>query len=138
MSGAQVIAHDPSGANKGGKPLQFAYDYAFSSIDPDAADYAGQDTCFDACGVDVLGAAWTGYNSALLAYGQTGAGKSFRYVVRSVRAVACVTAHPLTPPASMTGSPDEPGIMPRVCEYLFHFIEDRAPSTVFTVEVRVS
>ena len=56
---------------------------------------------FSVLGVDLVQNAWRGYNAALFAYGQTGAGKSH----------------------SMTGPRSDPGVLPRACDLLFHFIE---------------
>jgi len=44
-----------------------------------------------------VGSAFEGYNACLLAYGQTGSGKTF----------------------TMTGPPDSPGLIPRICEAMF-------------------
>ena len=57
---------------------------------------------FDDLGKDVLEAAFEGFNTCVFAYGQTGAGKSY----------------------SITGTPDEPGLIPRVCEGLFERIQE--------------
>ena len=62
-----------------------------------------QEDIFSVLGVDLVQNAWRGYNAALFAYGQTGAGKSH----------------------SMTGPRSDPGILPRACDLLFHFIEHK-------------
>jgi kinesin family member 6/9 len=40
-------------------------------------DNASQEDVFDTCGRDVLASVIDGYNATILAYGQTGAGKTF-------------------------------------------------------------
>ncbi|XP_043110979.1 uncharacterized protein kif16bb isoform X2 [Puntigrus tetrazona] len=55
---------------------------------------------FEDLGTDVLQAAFEGYNACIFAYGQTGSGKSY----------------------TMMGYPDDYGLIPRICEGLFHHI----------------
>eukprot|EP00954_Amorphochlora_amoebiformis_P012643 989094-Amorphochlora_amoeboformis.AAC.1 len=91
----------------------YTFDYSFWSHDPkNKRKFAGQkyyqqsdlDKVFETLGKVILDNAFNGYNSSLLAYGQTGAGKSF----------------------SMMGPPGENrGIIPRLSEALF----DRAAKT---------
>jgi Kinesin motor domain len=52
---------------------------------------------FEDLGTEVVASAFEGYNACLLAYGQTGSGKTF----------------------TMMGPPDDPGLIPRICEALF-------------------
>ena len=63
-------------------------------------------------GVDLVQNAWRGYNAALFAYGQTGAGKSH----------------------SMTGPRSDPGVLPRACDLLFHFIDTQPGDITWHVE----
>ena len=49
---------------------------------------------FEALGVDVVSAAYEGYNVCVFAYGQTGSGKTF----------------------TMMGSQENPGLIPRFCQ----------------------
>uniref|UniRef100_A0A8C4QAF8 Kinesin-like protein n=1 Tax=Eptatretus burgeri TaxID=7764 RepID=A0A8C4QAF8_EPTBU len=59
---------------------EFAFDRCYSSIDPNAPDYASQETLFNELGNQVLDAAFIGFNASLLAYGQTGSGKTYTMV----------------------------------------------------------
>lgn len=64
---------------------------------------------FKDLGMDVLKAAFEGYNACIFAYGQTGSGKTY----------------------SMMGSPDNQGLIPRICEGLFTGMrnsDDNGPS----------
>lgn len=64
---------------------------------------------FKDLGTDVLKAAFEGYNACIFAYGQTGSGKTY----------------------SMMGSPNNQGLIPRICEGLFsgmHNSEGNGPS----------
>ena len=74
-------------------PKQFSFNYAFWSHNPSDSHYVDQEGVFQTLGMDVLEAAWEGYNSTLFAYGQSGSGKTY----------------------SMTGGKDEHrGMIPRV------------------------
>ena len=67
---------------------------------------AGQDQVFDECGRSQISHVLEGYNATLMAYGQTGAGKSY----------------------TMTGSSahfDERGIIPRAVSHLFKEVASR-------------
>lgn len=54
-----------------------------------------------------------GFNGTILAYGQTGAGKSY----------------------TMFGTPEDPGIIPRICSSIFTHIENGSPDVDYTVSV---
>ena len=57
---------------------RFAFDHVFDSMDPASGQRCDdQNAVFEALGTRVLESAWEGYNASLLAYGQTGAGKSY-------------------------------------------------------------
>eukprot|EP00040_Diaphanoeca_grandis_P004050 m.26860 g.26860 ORF g.26860 m.26860 type:complete len:707 (-) comp15573_c0_seq1:25-2145(-) len=82
----------------------FNYDYAFDSSDADAPNYTAQDEVFNELGVDIIDNTMNGFNGCILAYGQTGAGKSY----------------------SMMGNPNDTvhkGLIPRICEGLFSRIK---------------
>uniref|UniRef100_A0A286Y534 Kinesin-like protein n=1 Tax=Cavia porcellus TaxID=10141 RepID=A0A286Y534_CAVPO len=70
------------------------------SADP-TSKFASQRDVFHDIGRGILDSAWQGYNATLLAYGQTGAGKSY----------------------SMVGFGADKGVIPSVCEELFEAIE---------------
>jgi len=72
---------------------QFSFDACFN------ADASQQDV-YDRSGRMVLGKVLDGYNGCVFAYGQTGSGKTF----------------------TMQGTPDAPGVIPRLCAELFERI----------------
>jgi hypothetical protein len=82
--------------------------FAFDTVLPPAA---GQGDVFAAVGAPMVDAALAGFNATIFAYGQTGSGKTF----------------------TMTGTPSNPGVVPRAVAALFAGIA-AAPSAVeFTV-----
>jgi hypothetical protein len=97
-----------AGSAKAGKGREFVFDHALDSFDPSDPLFVSQNEVFGKLGWTVLGNAWKGYNATLFAYGQTGAGKSF----------------------AMQGPDVDPGIIPRVCEHLFYFIQHRGEAGV--------
>ena len=99
---AAAAAAEKGGAGSDKGELRFAFDFVFDSSNPPAStteggsgggghlmaqsqspapasksDHATQRTVFETLGLATLAHAWRGLNSALFAYGQTGAGKSF-------------------------------------------------------------
>eukprot|EP00906_Rhabdomonas_costata_P030596 RCo043224 len=117
VKGSKTWVKDPNT----GSERDFNYDHSFQSFSPDQHDigeYASQDTVFQALGMPVLNAALAGMNICLFAYGQTGSGKSF----------------------SMLGklnSPDQEGIIPRVCKELFHRIGSEGGDAKYTVDMQI-
>ncbi|KAL3251108.1 hypothetical protein MRX96_055250 [Rhipicephalus microplus] len=101
------------------EPRKFTFDYCFWSFDgflqlddgyctPDpehehGALYADQERVYKDLGREVVRSAWQGYNTALLAYGQSGSGKSY----------------------SMVGYGANTGMVPRLCEDLFQELEKK-------------
>ncbi|KAG7297671.1 hypothetical protein JYU34_018387 [Plutella xylostella] len=79
------------------KSKDFTFDYSYWSFDGADPQYASQDQVFADLGVDVIDSAFEGYNACVFAYGQTGSGKTF----------------------TMMGSPDNQGLIPRICRQLF-------------------
>ncbi|XDV50562.1 hypothetical protein PO909_019605 [Leuciscus waleckii] len=63
-------------------------------------NFVTQEKIFKDLGTDVLQAAFEGYNACVFAYGQTGSGKSY----------------------TMMGNAGDYGLIPRICEGLFHHI----------------
>ncbi|XP_067029065.1 kinesin-like protein KIF16B isoform X1 [Acropora muricata] len=87
----------------------FSFDFSYWSLDDRSRHYASQEMVFKDLGTDVLKAAFEGYNACIFAYGQTGSGKTY----------------------SMMGSPNNQGLIPRICEGLFsgmHNSEGNGPS----------
>uniref|UniRef100_A0A8R1HTD9 Kinesin motor domain-containing protein n=1 Tax=Caenorhabditis japonica TaxID=281687 RepID=A0A8R1HTD9_CAEJA len=92
----------------------FTFDHSFCSTDPNNHDFASQETVCYHLGTGVVENAFAGYNACIFAYGQTGSGKSY----------------------TMMGTPDQPGIIPRVCNDIFTRIQGATNSTLsFKVEV---
>jgi hypothetical protein len=86
MKGKQVMLTDPETKKSTVFGLDFALDSNCSKIN---INYAGQDRVFSLCGADVVLQTLDGYNSTILAFGQTGSGKSY----------------------TMFGTPQDPGII---------------------------
>eukprot|EP00051_Salpingoeca_urceolata_P016604 m.221828 g.221828 ORF g.221828 m.221828 type:complete len:544 (+) comp18726_c4_seq2:629-2260(+) len=98
----QVTVKNPDkSVDKHEKTKRFTFDHSFWSCNVDDDHFVNQEQVFEHLGEPVLDNAFTGYNSCIFAYGQTGSGKTF----------------------TMTGSPDQPGIIPRLCSTLFERIE---------------
>uniref|UniRef100_A0A914I7I8 Kinesin motor domain-containing protein n=1 Tax=Globodera rostochiensis TaxID=31243 RepID=A0A914I7I8_GLORO len=87
-------------------PKLFAFDFCFSvseaGAELDKSVVAAlptdqQQQMFETVGTELVDNSFLGLNSCIFAYGQTGSGKSY----------------------TMMGTPDEPGIIPRLCTELF-------------------
>ncbi|XP_078452248.1 kinesin-like protein KIF16B [Lampetra planeri] len=76
---------------------EFTYDYSYFSVDKRSPQFASQEMVYKDIGMDVLDAAFEGYNACIFAYGQTGSGKSY----------------------TMMGNPGDLGLIPRICEGLY-------------------
>ena len=74
----------------GAPPREFSFDFAYDGT-------SDQVTLYDDLGAPLLEKAFCGWNGTIFAYGQTGSGKSF----------------------SMTGSAEDPGIIPRMNTGMF-------------------
>ena len=79
----------------------FYFDSSIWSADPSDDHFAGQESLWEIVGHPYLEHSLQGYNCCILAYGQTGAGKTY----------------------SMMGTAKEPGLIPRVSSGLFREIE---------------
>ncbi|XP_057197327.1 uncharacterized protein kif16bb [Triplophysa rosa] len=82
----------------GERVKSFSYDFSYDSMNSRSENFVNQEKIFKDLGTDVLQAAFEGYNACVFAYGQTGSGKSY----------------------TMMGDPDDYGLIPRICEGLFH------------------
>ncbi|RWS24427.1 hypothetical protein B4U80_08563, partial [Leptotrombidium deliense] len=92
----------------------FAFDSCFWSFNENDAHFASQDVVYKQCGVPVLESSFEGYNACIFAYGQTGSGKSY----------------------TMMGSPDNKGLIPKLCDGLFERIAcNKDMHTSFKVDV---
>ncbi|XP_076392102.1 uncharacterized protein LOC100883481 isoform X1 [Megachile rotundata] len=81
---------------------RYGFDYCFDSSDPEAEQFADQTRIYETIGQSVLEALFSGYNSCLVAYGQSASGKTY----------------------TMMGTKEEPGLTPRLCRGLFSRIEE--------------
>ncbi|KAL3117123.1 hypothetical protein niasHT_007526 [Heterodera trifolii] len=109
IDGSHTELRDPTGRER---QRLFTFDHSYWSHDgfrvsndghlvPETRDYADQKRVFDDLGAQVLRNAWAGFNCALFAYGQTGSGKSY----------------------SMVGLGKNRGLVPMICDEMFHSIE---------------
>ncbi|KAI4479672.1 hypothetical protein M0802_014362, partial [Mischocyttarus mexicanus] len=72
---------------------KYGFDYCFDSTDPESENYADQGKIYDTLGKIVLNNIFSGYNSCLLAYGQSASGKTY----------------------TIMGTENDPGLTPRLC-----------------------
>ncbi|EKX40366.1 hypothetical protein GUITHDRAFT_49045, partial [Guillardia theta CCMP2712] len=109
MEGNRVVLNNERdrGANEDGKRF-FSFDHCYWSHDRSCDNYASQATVYNELGKFALDNAVSGYNVCLFAYGQTGSGKSY----------------------SMIGEEDEKGIVPRVVQDLFKYMESQKDENV--------
>ena len=84
----------------------FHFDRILWSVDPSAPSYASQSTVFEELGQPVIDMAMSGYNCCVMAYGQTGGGKT--YTMSNV---------------VNQRDPNEFGLIPRICFGLFEALE---------------
>ncbi|KAK1118308.1 hypothetical protein K0M31_015013 [Melipona bicolor] len=94
---------------------KYGFDYCFDSSNPETQSFADQATIYQTLGQTVLDAVFTGYNSCLVAYGQSASGKTY----------------------TMMGTKEDPGLTPRLCQGIFARIEDeRRNERSYSVSVR--
>ncbi|KAG4302368.1 hypothetical protein PCK1_001350 [Pneumocystis canis] len=92
----------------------FSFDKCLWSVNKTDQHFSGQDALYNYLGKEFVFHSLEGYNTCIFAYGQTGSGKTY----------------------SMIGSPDDPGLMPLTCRYLFEQIATRSKMDIcFTVTV---
>uniref|UniRef100_A0A1A9WYT0 Kinesin motor domain-containing protein n=1 Tax=Glossina brevipalpis TaxID=37001 RepID=A0A1A9WYT0_9MUSC len=75
----------------------FTFDYSYWSFNENSSQFATQEQVYNDLGTDVVECAFQGYNACVFAYGQTGSGKTF----------------------TMMGTPDNPGLIPKICQEMF-------------------
>uniref|UniRef100_A0A803VBD8 Kinesin-like protein n=1 Tax=Ficedula albicollis TaxID=59894 RepID=A0A803VBD8_FICAL len=96
----------------------FTFDYSYwshTSVSEDP-NFASQRRVYQDIGEEMLAHAFEGYNVCILAYGQTGAGKSYTMMGRQ--------------------EPGQRGIIPQLCEDLFARVaREGSPQLSFSVEV---
>ncbi|CAD7948653.1 unnamed protein product [Amoebophrya sp. A25] len=81
----------------------------------DAAHFPGTQEAIFEDTKDLVQSAFDGYNVTIFAYGQTGAGKTY----------------------TMTGKPDDPGVVPRACKEVFSIVERDEARFQFTVSLHM-
>ncbi|GME66584.1 unnamed protein product [[Candida] boidinii] len=94
----------------------FQFNKCLWSFDKDSSNYASQDYTYKITGEEMLNNTISGYNSCIMAYGQTGSGKTY----------------------TMSGSKEEPGLIPLVIDNLFdklNFISKQNVLIKFTIKV---
>uniref|UniRef100_A0A8C4WZS4 Kinesin family member 16Ba n=1 Tax=Eptatretus burgeri TaxID=7764 RepID=A0A8C4WZS4_EPTBU len=93
---------------------EFTYDFSYCSADKRMPQFASQEKLFQDIGMDILEAAFEGYNACIFAFGQTGSGKSY----------------------TMMGNPGDLGLIPRICEGLYsHIGRDSTDGCSYRTEV---
>ncbi|NWV46085.1 KIF1A protein, partial [Daphoenositta chrysoptera] len=95
----------------------FTFDYSYwSHTSEEDPNFASQRRVYEDIGEEMLAHAFEGYNVCILAYGQTGAGKSYTMMGRQ--------------------EPGQRGIIPQLCEDLFARVAlEGSPELSFSVEV---
>ncbi|KAK6182137.1 hypothetical protein SNE40_009889 [Patella caerulea] len=114
LTNLKVDPNNPYGDNRE-REKHFCYDFCYNSTSkPDTPGYGSQEQIFQDLGTDVIQSAVEGYNACLFAYGQTSTGKTY----------------------TMTGTEEEVGLIPRICEGLFSHIESEQDEKItFKVEI---
>ncbi|XP_071453556.1 uncharacterized protein [Hetaerina americana] len=90
---------------------RFAFDLCFDSTDPASPHHASQEMVYQRLGCEVLDALLSGYNACVLAYGQSGSGKTYT-MAGGVEGEKKDNGEIPCPPATR-------GLTPRICEGLF-------------------
>lgn len=80
----------------------FTFDHSYWSVNPSDPHYVSQEQVFEDLGQDMIDCAFYGYNACVFAYGQTGSGKTY----------------------TMTGNPNDEGLIPRISNGLFQRMKD--------------
>eukprot|EP00756_Hemistasia_phaeocysticola_P047577 Hpha_TRINITY_DN22055_c0_g1::TRINITY_DN22055_c0_g1_i1::g.112171::m.112171/K17914/KIF13; kinesin family member 13 len=95
----------------------FQFDKAFWSIPiedhPYNFQFCSQQIVFENLGMPALRNAWSGFNTCIFAYGQTGAGKTFTMM------------GPFTYEIGGDDIQGQPGVIPRLCKELYQGIEKK-------------
>nr|XP_022909743.1 kinesin-like protein Klp98A isoform X1 [Onthophagus taurus]XP_022909744.1 kinesin-like protein Klp98A isoform X2 [Onthophagus taurus] len=93
---------------------EFTFDHSYWSHDEASVNFSSQEQVYKDLGTEVVDCAFEGYNACVFAYGQTGSGKTY----------------------TMMGSPDNQGLIPRICKALFErMAEDSKRGTTHRVQV---
>ncbi|XP_053789890.1 kinesin-like protein KIF1C [Vidua chalybeata] len=115
MQGNTTCITNPKVPKDGTKHFTFDYSY-WSHTSEEDPNFASQRRVYQDIGEEMLAHAFEGYNVCILAYGQTGAGKSYTMMGRQ--------------------EPGQRGIIPQLCEDLFARVaREGSPELSFSVEV---
>ncbi|XP_050840750.1 kinesin-like protein KIF1C, partial [Serinus canaria] len=115
MQGNTTCITNPKLPKDGTKHFTFDYSY-WSHTSEEDPNFASQRRVYQDIGEEMLAHAFEGYNVCILAYGQTGAGKSYTMMGRQ--------------------EPGQRGIIPQLCEDLFARVaREGSPELSFSVEV---
>ncbi|XP_034537393.1 uncharacterized protein kif16bb isoform X2 [Notolabrus celidotus] len=106
----------PQGDKQKNAVKTFTYDFSYDSSDRRSPIFASQEKIYCDLGLDVLKAAFEGFNVCVFAYGQTGSGKSY----------------------TMMGNPEDKGLIPRICEGLFCEMFQRSTNDAVSFHTEVS
>ncbi|KAH8850755.1 Kinesin-like protein KIF14 [Schistosoma japonicum] len=110
-----VRVNEPN--NKSNNIREFRFDHTFWSLSDDESNpvpYADQELVYQTLGYPLLLKSLEGYNTCLLAYGMTSSGKTY----------------------SISGPPDDPGIIRRISKDLFKEVEKITTSNIgFSVKM---
>jgi hypothetical protein len=112
-SDIEQVAHatsDGLGVKLGGTDCEATKTFTFDRVFNNSSEQAH---VFESVGKPVVDAAVEGYNGSVFAYGQTGSGKTY----------------------TMLGSPSDPGLIPRVIQYLFSKLSSAMESSESSLEV---
>ncbi|NXD31570.1 KIF1C protein, partial [Spelaeornis formosus] len=115
MQGNTTCITNPKLPKEATKHFTFDYSY-WSHTSEEDPNFASQRRVYQDIGEEMLAHAFEGYNVCILAYGQTGAGKSYTMMGRQ--------------------EPGQRGIIPQLCEDLFARVaREGSPELSFSVEV---
>ena len=119
--------HPPQGYNKGvvadGRTIEIpSKNHSSYSYDHVCDDGETQEEIFENVGVPVTDAFLEGYHGCLIAYGQTGAGKTF--TMQGPGEVDDNLDCDVNPSAPCVDDPDAQGLIPRVLQRIFQRVED--------------
>ncbi|XP_039571241.1 kinesin-like protein KIF1C [Passer montanus] len=115
MRGNTTCITNPKLPKDGTKSFTFDHSY-WSHTSEEDPNFASQRRVYQDIGEEMLEHAFQGYNVCILAYGQTGAGKSYTMMGRQ--------------------EPGQRGIIPQLCEDLFARVaREGSPEVSFSVEV---
>ncbi|XP_065167719.1 kinesin-like protein Klp98A isoform X2 [Atheta coriaria] len=109
-----ILNHKANTRDEAIRNKEFTFDHSYWSHDTSSKSFASQEMVYNDLGTEVVDCAFEGYNACVFAYGQTGSGKTF----------------------TMMGSPDNQGLIPRICKALFEqMAADSKRGTTHRVQV---